>query len=78
MIQWAASWEFGLPPQEDSIASSNSRVLPEVKIPRTGESNKVHEGAIGGISGLTRKRLEIAGYTLIYNSYGLILAAQGL
>ena len=74
-IQWAASWRFGLPPQEGHIVNGHVPVKS-----KNGENPVKCGGKVlvidGGFSRAYQKETGIAGYTLIYNSYGLILAAH--
>ena len=67
--------EFGLPPQEGHIVNGHVPVKS-----KNGENPVKCGGKVlvidGGFSRAYQKETGIAGYTLIYNSYGLILAAH--
>ena len=67
--------EFGLPPEGTHIINGHVPVKP-----KTGENPVKCGGKVmvidGGFSKAYQKETGIAGYTLIYNSYGLILAAH--
>lgn len=66
--------EFGLPPEEGHIVNGHVPVKS-----KSGENPVKCGGKVlvidGGFSRAYQKETGIAGYTLIYNSYGLILAA---
>ncbi len=66
--------EFGLPPEEGHIVNGHVPVRS-----KSGENPVKCGGKVlvidGGFSKAYQKETGIAGYTLIYNSYGLILAA---
>ncbi len=67
--------EFGLDPQESHIINGHVPVKT-----KNGESPVKCDGKVlvidGGFSKAYQKETGIAGYTLIYNSHGMILAAH--
>jgi fructose-1,6-bisphosphatase-3 len=67
--------EFGLDPEESHIVNGHVPVKS-----KNGESPIKCEGKVlvidGGFSKAYQKETGIAGYTLIYNSYGLLLVAH--